>query len=83
LKIRFEIKLMYFDVQALASASAIIANGCERIRSSQTEANRNRSSDFHSELFNMRQNWRLRKKENAILGDLSYRSGNSHHIHYN
>ena len=63
--------------QALSNVSTIISNGAERMRSSQSEANRNRSTDFHSELFNMRQNWRLRKKENAILGDLSYRSGTS------
>ena len=62
-------------VQALSNVAAIIANGVDRMRTSATEANRNRSTDFHSELFTMRQNWRLRKKENAILGDLSYMSG--------
>ncbi|CAG2178702.1 unnamed protein product, partial [Oppiella nova] len=67
--------------KALATVATIISNGCDRMRSAQTEANRNRSTDFHSELFQMRQNWRLRKKENSILGDLSYRSAGSRFPH--
>lgn len=35
------------------------------------------SPDFHAELLHMRQNWRLRKVGTTILGDLSYRSGES------
>ena len=33
--------------------------------------------DFHLELLRLRQNWRLRKVGNAILGDLSYRTAGS------
>ena len=81
-KFIFELQLKHkchVKCQALSNVAAIIANGAERMRSSQSEASRTRSTDFHSELFNMRQNWRLRKKENMILGDLSYKSG----IHFN
>ena len=33
--------------------------------------------DFHFELLRLRQNWRLRKVGNSILGDLSYRTAGS------
>lgn len=61
--------------KALASTALIILNGAERLKASQSDATRTRSADFHSELMLMRQNWRMRKTGNAILGDLSYRSG--------
>lgn len=65
--------------KALASAAAIILNGAECLRASQADAaNRNRLvPDFHAELLHMRQNWRLKKVGNTILGDLSYRSAGS------
>ena len=31
--------------------------------------------DFHLELLRLRQNWRLKKVGDVILGDLSYKSG--------
>ena len=37
---------------------------------------------FYSELLRMRQNWRLRKVGNNILGDLSYKTG-KHLYRYN
>ncbi|XP_054154405.1 mediator of RNA polymerase II transcription subunit 17-like isoform X2 [Oppia nitens] len=67
--------------KALQVASQILSNGAERIRVAQSEATKNRATDFHTELFHMRQNWRLRKKENSILGDLSYRSAGSRFPH--
>lgn len=33
--------------------------------------------DFHKELLRLRQNWRLKKVSNTILGDLSYRTAGS------
>ena len=33
--------------------------------------------DFHIELLRLRQNWRLKKVGNSILGDLSYRTAGS------
>lgn len=54
--------------------------GCERLRASMNEAKSKpslSSLDFHIELLRLRQNWRLRKVGNAILGDLSYRTAGS------
>lgn len=48
----------------------------ERLRSSQNEFMRNRTTpDFHIELLRLRQNWRLKKVSTAIIGDLSYKTG--------
>lgn len=55
-------------------------NGCERLRVSMNEAKSKPSLanlDFHIELLRLRQNWRLRKVGNSILGDLSYRTAGS------
>ena len=50
--------------------------GAERLRASQNELARNRTTpDFHIELLRLRQNWRLKKVSNSIIGDLSYRTG--------
>lgn len=49
----------------------------DRLRSSQNEFIRNRTTpDFHIELLRLRQNWRLKKVSTAIIGDLSYKTGN-------
>jgi len=49
----------------------------DRLRSSQNEFMRNRTTpDFHIELLRLRQNWRLKKVSTAIIGDLSYKTGN-------
>lgn len=55
-------------------------SGSERLKAAQS-VNRNKTADFHEELLVMRQNWRLRKKENMILGDLSFRSAGSRFYH--
>ena len=47
----------------------------------QTDLNRSRSVDFQSELKLLRQNWRLKKSGNTILGDLSYRNSGSRYPH--
>ncbi|XP_013784547.1 mediator of RNA polymerase II transcription subunit 17-like [Limulus polyphemus] len=60
--------------KGLVSAAAIIQKGAERLRISQAEGKNRSLSDFHLELLNMRQKWRLRKQGSLILGDLSYRS---------
>lgn len=60
----------------MASASNIIMSAVERLRSSQNEFMRNRTTpDFHIELLRLRQNWRLKKVSTAIIGDLSYKTG--------
>ena len=43
---------------------------------SSSSSNRN-VEDFHFELLRLRQNWRLKKVSNTILGDLSYRTAGS------
>lgn len=66
-------------LQSLQSASSILLTGAERLRASQAEMGRtNRPvQDFHIELLRLRQNWRLKKVGNNIIGDLSYRSAGS------
>ncbi|XP_045616724.1 mediator of RNA polymerase II transcription subunit 17 isoform X1 [Procambarus clarkii] len=65
--------------KSLQSAATILLNGAERLRTSQAEMGRpNRAvHDFHIELLRLRQNWRLKKFGNNIIGDLSYRSAGS------
>ncbi|KAK7066861.1 Mediator of RNA polymerase II transcription subunit 17 [Halocaridina rubra] len=65
--------------KSLQSSAAILMNGAERLRASQAEIGRPSRSglDFHIELLKLRQNWRLRKAANNIIGDLSYRSAGS------
>lgn len=67
---------VYARKKALAGAASVLMQGAERLRNSQTELARNRSTpDFHIELLRLRQNWRLKKVSNSIIGDLSYRTG--------
>lgn len=71
---------VYGRKKALAQAAQILLNGAERLRSSHTElrmASRNKSDYFHCELLRLRQNWRLKKVGNTIVGDLSYRTAGS------
>lgn len=64
--------------------SKILSNGAEHLRSLQTEnrtgvgetGTRN-NNNFHFELLRLRQNWRLKKVSNTILGDLSFRTAGS------
>ena len=59
--------------------------GAEHLKTLQNENKKNRASagpsgdesDFHFELLRLRQNWRLKKVSNTILGDLSYRTAGS------
>ena len=60
-------------MQALTAATNILVAGSDRLKKSQTETSN--KSDFHFELLKLRQNWRLKKAGNTILGDLSYKSG--------
>ncbi|XP_064484913.1 mediator of RNA polymerase II transcription subunit 17-like isoform X2 [Ornithodoros turicata] len=73
------VAMMLAKKKALASAATTLLNGAECLRTSQAEAaGRMRLvPDFHVELLHMRQNWRLKKVGNTILGDLSYRSAGS------
>ncbi|KAK6635996.1 Mediator of RNA polymerase II transcription subunit 17 [Polyplax serrata] len=68
---------IYARKKALTGAASVLISGAERMRASQSELNRNRSPDFHIELLRLRQNWRLKKVSNSIIGDLSYRTAGS------
>lgn len=67
---------IYARKKALGGAANVLIAGAERLKSSQNEVVRNRS-DFHIELLRLRQNWRLKKVSNSIIGDLSYRTAGS------
>ena len=68
--------------QCLNNASTILINGADRLRASQNDLGRGRQNpDFHIELLRLRQNWRLKKIGNNIIGDLSYRSAGSQFKH--
>lgn len=69
---------VYARKKALSGAASVLMNGAERLRNSQNELIRNRTTpDFHIELLRLRQNWRLKKVSNSIIGDLSYRTAGS------
>lgn len=69
---------VYARKKSLASAASVLLNGAERLRTTQNEVARNRTTpDFHIELLRLRQNWRLKKVSNSIIGDLSYRTAGS------
>ncbi|KMQ98286.1 mediator of rna polymerase ii transcription subunit 17 [Lasius niger] len=76
-----EIKPMiqvYARKKALAGAASVLMLGAERLRNCQAELARTKSTpDFHIELLRLRQNWRLKKVSNSIIGDLSYRTAGS------
>lgn len=73
---------IYARKKALTMAANILTTGAERLRNSQSEAKNSRNvSDFHIELLRLRQNWRLKKVGDTIVGDLSYRTAGSKFAH--
>lgn len=73
---------VYSRKKALTSAANILMTGVDRLKSSLSEQRPNRNiSDFHTELLRLRQNWRLKKVSNTIIGDLSYRTAGSKFPH--
>lgn len=73
---------VYARKKAMASAAAVLLAGADRLRNSHSEQRNNRNtSDFHIELLRLRQNWRLKKVANSIIGDLSYRTAGSKFMH--
>lgn len=65
--------------RSLDAPAKILLAGAEHLRNLQSESNCSNSSksDFHLELLKLRQNWRLKKVSNTILGDLSFRGSGS------
>ncbi|XP_065339577.1 mediator of RNA polymerase II transcription subunit 17 [Cloeon dipterum] len=69
---------VYARKKALAGAASVLLSGADRLKNLQAEALRNRTTpDFHIELLRLRQNFRLKKVSNSIVGDLSYRTAGS------
>lgn len=73
--------LIYSRKQALFKAGKILVDGAERLRASQNSHGGRNVSDFHIELLRLRQNWRLKKVTNGIIGDLSYKTAGSKFMH--
>ena len=64
--------------KSLDATTKILLSGAQHLTSLQSENKNNRTAqDFHLELLRLRQNWRLKKVSNTILGDLSYRTAGS------
>ena len=67
--------------KSLDVPAKILLDGAEHLKqlqqSENLKNNRNAPPDFHTELLKLRQNWRLKKVSNTILGDLSYRTAGS------
>ena len=64
--------------KSLDGPAKILLAGAEHLRTLQNESKNSRTSqDFHFELLRLRQNWRLKKVSNTILGDLRYRTAGS------
>ncbi|KAL4237228.1 Mediator of RNA polymerase II transcription subunit 17 [Mactra antiquata] len=61
----------------LSTAASVLMGGADRLKKSQQEIGNRQQTEFHFELHNLRQNWRLKKVGNSIIGDLSYRSAGS------
>lgn len=59
------------------AAAAILTAGFERLRLSNVSAQekRKKNADYHIELQQLRQRWRLKKVGMVVIGDLSYKSG--------
>lgn len=77
-----QIVQIYARKKALSNAANILLTGAERLRSTHSEQRNNRNvNDFHIELLRLRQNWRLKKVSNTIIGDLSYRTAGSKFSH--
>lgn len=73
---------VYARKKALSNAAHVLLTGADRLRNSHSEQRSNRNvSDFHIELLRLRQNWRLKKVSNTIIGDLSYRTAGSKFNH--
>ncbi|XP_072938995.1 mediator of RNA polymerase II transcription subunit 17 isoform X2 [Epargyreus clarus] len=68
---------VYGRKKALAAAGAVLLSGVERLRASETMRMTRNMPDFHIDLLRLRQNWRLKKVSNTIVGDLSYRTAGS------
>ena len=59
--------------RSLEVPSKILLQGADHLKNLQNETKGSRSpEDFHIELLRLRQNWRLKKVGNTILGDMVF-----------
>lgn len=66
-----QMALVYARKKALGTAASVLINGAERLKRCDN------GPDFQIELLRLRQNWRLKKVSDAIIGDLSFRTAGS------
>ena len=60
---------VYARKKALANAAGILISGAERLKGLQSDQRHGKNGqDFHIELLRLRQNWRLKKVANTIIG---------------
>ena len=72
-------------MQSLLSAAGILLKGAQGMMRPQnaspgaggTTAAKNQELEFHAALHRLRLHWRLKKVGNNILGDLSFKTGES------
>jgi len=64
-------------MQAMQNASVIFSLGAEKIKGihKETVDSSQKQSEFYSELWALRQQWRIKRVGQHIIGDLSYKSG--------
>lgn len=63
--------LVYARKKALGTAASVLIAGAERLKKCDA------GPDFQIELLRLRQNWRLKKVSDSIIGDLSFRTAGS------
>lgn len=68
---------VYGRKKALAASAAVLLAGVERLKAGESMRASRNMPDFHIDLLRLRQNWRLKKNANTIVGDLSYRTAGS------
>ena len=66
--------LIYARKKALGTAASVLLSGAERIKRCDN------GPDFQIELLRLRQNWRLKKVSDSIIGDLSFRTAGSRYF---
>lgn len=66
-----QMALVYARKKALATAASVLNNGADRLKRCDN------GPDFQIELLRLRQNWRLKKVSDSIIGDLSFRTAGS------
>lgn len=67
--------VVYARKKALGMAGNILISGAERLKRLDS------GPDFQIELLRLRQNWRLKKVSDNIIGDLSFRTAGSKYMH--